>query len=121
MPAAWDQWRNAFLEQVQRPTMTLPLKEAALAEDLGSWTSSLTTVVVRACESLGWEAAAKWKLSPTTARSLREPVLKIAVTAVKDDPDAKRISLELRWKNREGDYVAPVRLTRFLYRRRPSP
>jgi len=67
------------------------------------------------------DAAAKLKLSPPAARSLRNPILKVAVEPVKDDPDAKRIGLELRWKNREGDYLAPVRLTRFIYRRQPTP
>jgi prepilin-type N-terminal cleavage/methylation domain-containing protein len=67
------------------------------------------------------EAAAKEKLSPSAARALREPVLKVNVAAVKDDPVGKRVSLEIRWKNREGDYVSPVRLTRFLYRGRPAP
>lgn len=67
------------------------------------------------------DAVAKRKLSPVAAQSLRDPVLTVRIAAVKDNPDGKRLALELRWKNREGDFVVPVRLTRFLYRRRPSP
>jgi hypothetical protein len=36
-----------------------PLKEAALAERLGEWTTLLTGVVVRSCRSIEWTAAAK--------------------------------------------------------------
>jgi prepilin-type N-terminal cleavage/methylation domain-containing protein len=67
------------------------------------------------------DAAAKVKLSPSAARSLRDPALTIRVEPVPDTRDVKRISLELRWKNREGDTVVPVRLTRFLYRRSTAP
>lgn len=76
---------------------------------------------VRKWEDVTPESAAKIKLSPSAARSLRDPVLKVTVAPVKDDPDAKRVALELRWKNREGDSLQPVRLTRFLYKGKPSP
>lgn len=59
MATAWETWRDAFVEQIREPTMMDALKHAALAEDMLSWTSHLTTAVVRSCRSLGWEAAGK--------------------------------------------------------------
>jgi hypothetical protein len=58
-----DTWRAAFSDQIQQPWMAQELKRAALAEELLGWTSSLTTAVVKSCESLGWDAAAKWNPS----------------------------------------------------------
>jgi len=60
MATEWESWRDAFVEQIRRPAVKEALKQAALAEELVSWTSNLTTAVVRACEGLGWAAAAKW-------------------------------------------------------------
>ncbi len=34
---------------------------------------------------------------------------------------AKRIAIRLRWRNRVGEWEAPVRLTTWLERRRPTP
>ena len=56
----FDTWRGCFGEYVQRPSVADRLKTASLAEDLRSWTSELTTAVVRSCEAAGWIAAAKW-------------------------------------------------------------
>ncbi|MHC4336279.1 MAG: hypothetical protein ACYSUV_21400, partial [Planctomycetota bacterium] len=76
-----ERWREAFLEQVQQPTTAEDLKRAALAEDLSSWTSSLTTAVVRSCEPLGWDAAAKWNPSGRLPEKRKE-YLGIDVTAL---------------------------------------
>ena len=56
-------WKAAFAEQIQRSVVAEDLKRAALDEDLASWTTFLTAAVVRSCESLGWNAAAKWNPS----------------------------------------------------------
>ena len=98
--------------------MALPLKKAALVEDLGSWTSSLTTVVVRACEALGWEAAAKWNPSqrlpqagkeylsidvmalPKTIDDASDPLLwpfPLAVIELENHPKDVRVAYSL-WK-----------------------
>jgi hypothetical protein len=52
-------WQAAFLQHVQDSSTAAPLKEAALAGQLAAWTTSLTTAVVRSCESLGWQAAGR--------------------------------------------------------------
>ena len=44
---------------VQQPETAVPLKTAALAEDLKTWTACLTSSVVASCRQLGWPAAAK--------------------------------------------------------------
>lgn len=61
MPAKsrFEVWRAAFLTVVQEPEVAAPLKEAALAEDLKTWTRCLTAAVVASCRQLGWLAAAK--------------------------------------------------------------
>ena len=52
-------WFDRFLQQVQESDRAVPLKEASLSENLTEWTRLTTEAVVRACESLGWEAAAR--------------------------------------------------------------
>ncbi len=52
-------WWEQFLKQVQESDRAVPLKEASLSENLTDWTRLTTEAVVRACESLGWEAAAR--------------------------------------------------------------
>lgn len=60
--------------------MAKSLKEFALAEHLKSWTSTLTTAVVRSCEALGWDAAARWNPSQRLPHRGKE-YLSIDVTA----------------------------------------
>lgn len=60
MPADhYAHWRAAFDAHVQQAAVAEPLKEAALAGQLGAWTAHLTTAVVCACGALGWRAAGK--------------------------------------------------------------
>lgn len=59
MTTSFERWRDAFLQCVQDADTAAPLKAAAISADLKSWTSRLTTAVVRSCETLGWRAAGK--------------------------------------------------------------
>lgn len=52
-------WREGFLRAVRQPELAQPLREASLRGQLGRWTEALTAAAVRACEMLGWSAAAK--------------------------------------------------------------
>ncbi len=52
-------WWDQFLQHVQDEDRAAPLKQASLAENLTDWTRLTTEAVVRACESLGWETAAR--------------------------------------------------------------
>lgn len=54
-----DTWRESFGNCVQQPKAAERLKVASLQSDLKTWTSELTTAVVRSCEAIGWTAAAK--------------------------------------------------------------
>jgi hypothetical protein len=53
------QWREAFFKELQDDELAVKLKESALAENLGPWTTSLTAVVVMTCKQMGWPASAK--------------------------------------------------------------
>lgn len=67
------------------------------------------------------KAADAAKLSADSTASLRDARLKVTVHVDPKQPAAKRITVELRWKNREGDVLSPVRLTAFIYRRSGTP
>jgi len=56
MATLWETWRDAFVDE---STMMEALKQAALAEDMLTWTSNLTTAIVRSCQALGWDASGK--------------------------------------------------------------
>lgn len=51
-------WQEAFLQALRPLENSRPLKEAAASGNLGDWTCALTGLVVKSCESLGWQAAA---------------------------------------------------------------
>ena len=52
-------WRETFWSIVQQADHSQTLKEASMSERLGDWTKELTTVSVKTCQGLGWQAAAK--------------------------------------------------------------
>ena len=54
-----DQWKEAFLQTVQRHENAELLRAAALDERMGDWTACLTRAVVQSCDSLGWMSAAR--------------------------------------------------------------
>ena len=56
------------------------------------------------------------KLSEHAASYLKEARLKFRVDQLPGPPVAKRITIELDWKNRADQYVSPVRLTAFRYK-----
>jgi hypothetical protein len=85
MATAWQAWCDAFLEYIRRPEMQEPLKQAALTAELRSWTSNLTTAVVRACEALGWQASARWNPSKRLPQPGKE-YLSLDVTAFPAGP-----------------------------------
>ena len=52
-------WWEGFLWQVEQPDQMAKLKSASLDGNLGQWTRLTTQAVVRACETAGWQAAAR--------------------------------------------------------------
>ncbi len=51
--------KRVFFDTVRQHEFAVPLEKAALAEDMASWTRYLTLVVIKTCQGLGWQAAAK--------------------------------------------------------------
>ncbi|HZS17710.1 MAG TPA: hypothetical protein VFA51_07240 [Candidatus Udaeobacter sp.] len=58
-PNLAERFRQAFLQQAQRPETCQPLKDASLSGRLGDWTKALTICVVSACRDAELRAAAK--------------------------------------------------------------
>jgi hypothetical protein len=69
------------------------------------------------------ERARRLSISPSAAGSLTGSELAVEVTEEQPGPgrSAKRVAVRLRWKGRSGEWEAPVRLTTWIERRRPSP
>ncbi len=69
------------------------------------------------------ERARAVSISPATLQSLpgAKLAVEVAPTQPGPGPSAKRIAVRLRWRNRAGDWEAPVRLTTWIERRRPAP
>jgi hypothetical protein len=69
------------------------------------------------------DRARRLTISPAAAGSLDGSELAVEVTEEQPGPgrSAKRIAIRLRWKGRSGEWEAPVRLTTWIERRRPSP
>ncbi len=73
-------------------------------------------ITVEPWERITTENVRTIKLADDTERQLPEAKLTIAVSSKPPAPDAKRIAVELTWKNRAGRRVAPVRLVAWVYR-----
>gem|GEM_PF-1959014 len=54
-------------------------------------------------------------MADSTRKLLKEPELSIQVAEDEGTPAARRIQISLRWKNTAGDWLAPVRLTGWVY------
>ena len=52
------EWQATFTRLLQDYENAYVLKDAALDEHLGEWTNALTSVAVKTCLSLGWQASA---------------------------------------------------------------
>ena len=76
----FETWREAFGAYVEQSTPAESLKSASLNEDLRSWTSELTTAIVRSCEQLGWVASARWNPTRRLPKAGKE-YLSLDVTA----------------------------------------
>ena len=63
------------------------------------------------------EHLAEFQLAPEAAAALPEGELSVAVADVAGDVAARRITVSIRWQDRNGDWVNPVQLT--AWRTRP--
>ena len=68
------------------------------------------------------ERARRLSISPTAAGTLPGAELSVEVAEEQPAPgrSSKRIAVRLRWRGRSGEWEAPVRLTTWVERRRPS-
>ena len=71
-------------------------------------------------EAVTEKALAPPTLSPQAKRRLKDARLDVKVEEDPKPPAAKRISIELRWRNRVGEFAAPVRLTTWIFRRKET-
>ena len=69
--------KRAFFDTVRQHEFASPLEKAALEEDMAAWTRYLTQAVIKTCQSLGWQAAAKGQLiwEVAAAGDSKEPVV----------------------------------------------
>jgi hypothetical protein len=70
----------------------------------------------RPWEELTPEAARSINLSRTSASSLRDGTLDVAIAPSPGDPLAKRITIVVRWGDAAGNTAAPVRLVAWVHR-----
>jgi prepilin-type N-terminal cleavage/methylation domain-containing protein len=68
-------------------------------------------------EQLTPQHAAEHRLSETAARQLPGGELKIDIAAEDGEPPARRIQVQVHWRNVRGHEIAPLRLTAWVYRK----
>ncbi|MBX3411702.1 MAG: hypothetical protein KF708_03200 [Pirellulales bacterium] len=61
------------------------------------------------------EFVTEWKLSDIAVSRLPEARLAVSVVDEPGEVSARRLSVEIRWRNRAGQDDAPVRLTSWFY------
>jgi prepilin-type N-terminal cleavage/methylation domain-containing protein len=84
----------------------------ALAE-ADNWLQRLTAM---SWDELTPKHAAGCRLSETAVAQLPGAELKIEVAAVDENPPAKRVVVEVRWRDTHGQPIAPLRLAAWVYR-----
>ncbi len=77
-------------------------------------------LTARPFDALSTENVKNLTLSQQAAQSLPDGQLQVNI--VENDPvggdDSKRIAVNIRWRNRAGEWDAPVKLTSWVYRRK---
>jgi prepilin-type N-terminal cleavage/methylation domain-containing protein len=76
----------------------------------------LEQLTTRKWESITQTSADELELSPQAKSSLPGATLQIEVAPAEIDLPAKRVTVALRWHNREGHTVPPARLTTLVFR-----
>ena len=70
----------------------------------------------RPWDELTEEGVQDIQISEPVRRVLPDVDLEIEVTSEAEQPDAKRIALSLRWRDKSGEMRSPVRLVAWRYR-----
>jgi Tfp pilus assembly protein PilV len=74
-------------------------------------------IAARPFDEITPESLAALKLPEAARASLPGSVLSATVAAQDDAPARKRISVEIRWRDRSGNAGSPVRLVAWTYRK----
>jgi len=85
--------------------------------------NAMERLTARPFDEVNPDRAAALAISPASLPSLPGAELSVTVDESRPGPgrSAKRIAVRLRWRNRAGDWDAPVRLTTWIERWRPLP
>jgi len=84
---------------------------------LGEAANVMERVTARQWSDLTAEGLAKISLSPETKQALPDGELKIDLADEDAKPEAKRITVTIRWQDDQGQWSQPVRLVAWRYRR----
>ncbi len=74
-------------------------------------------LAARPFDELTPESAKRLALSDHAKASLRDGSIDVVIAAIAGDVPARRITIEVRWRDRSGEPVAPVRLVAWVHRR----
>jgi hypothetical protein len=74
-------------------------------------------ITARPWDELKTEAIASIKVSESSAGFLSGPKLDLKVEPFDDVPARKKVTIEIRWRDRSGRPETPVRLVAWTYRR----
>jgi hypothetical protein len=77
----------------------------------------LERIAARAWSDLTPEALAAEKPSAEAVEVLPEAELKVEVTTPSAEPNAKRIAVSLRWQDRNSQFLPPVKISTWRYKR----
>lgn len=92
------------------------------AADRRQWATQEVSNVMEHLATRHWddltpETADGVQLSRQAQEVLPGAELHADVTSAQTEPGVRRITVELKWRNRAGEFDAPVRLTTWVYRR----
>jgi type II secretory pathway pseudopilin PulG len=76
----------------------------------------LERLTAAAWDTLNTDLAAAQQLPAESQSRLPGGELKVAIETIAGPPASKRIAVEIRWRNRSGEFTSPVRLTAWVYR-----
>ena len=80
--------------------------------------NTMERFAARPLDEVTEQSARSLKISETTREALPDAELKVNVDDKAAGDDSKRIVVQLRWRNRAGEWNAPVRLTSWISKRR---
>ena len=109
----------ALLAFTGKMLLALSLQRTAAAHRACAlWEASnqMERLTLEPWDALTQENLATYKLSDEAARQLPDSRLQLEVTSDERPPSSKQIVLEIHWRDAHGEYVAPMRLTSWIYR-----